>query len=367
MEKQGSQTIKFNNPPQIISAASIVGDKESKGPLGEYFDEIISDGYNNQKTWEQAQIKMVEDVINNVLKKVKLSEDQIDCLLGGDLLDETIASNFAARKFPVPFLGLFGACSTMIEAMAIAAMMIDGGAANKVISFTSSHYQATERQFRTPNEYGDKYPPYKQLTVTGAGATILSNQPGGVQVREATLGKIVDLGVKDPNDMGSAMAPAAADTILQHLEDTNRSPKEYDLIVTGDLGKVGKSLTLELLSEQGCDITKNYDDCGVMIYNSNQKVGAGGSGCGCSAVVVASYLLPQLMHGNFNRILVLGTGALLNPLTYLQGESIPCIAHAVTLEGTGHLSEGIGRPSIRDNLATKIEVPRIEDLTGSEG
>ncbi|OCL27007.1 stage V sporulation protein AD [Orenia metallireducens] len=362
MKKLGKQTVQFDNPPQIISSASVVGNKESQGPLADYFDQVISDGYNNQQTWEKAQMKMTEDVVNNALDKVNLTKDDIDCLLAGDLLNQIVASNFAARKFPIPFLGLFGACSTMIEAMAIGSMMIDGGAANQVVTFTSSHYQATERQYRTPNEYGDKYPPYKQWTVTGSGAMILSNQVGGVAVTMATLGKVVDLGVKDPKDMGSAMAPAAADTILNHLEDSDRSPSDYDLIVTGDLGQVGKEITIDLLAEQGCDVSKNFDDCGVMIYSSNQNCGAGGSGCGCSAVVASSYLLPQLMYGNFNRILLLGTGALLNPVTSLQGESIPCIAHAVVLERTGHLTEGIGRPSIQDNLSTKIE-----DLTKSEG
>ncbi len=368
MEKVGKQTIKFNNPPQIISAASIVGQKEKEGPLGEYFDDLISDGYNNQKTWEQAQLVMTEDVVNKVLDKAKLSKDKIDCLLAGDLLNQIIASNFVARQFDVPFLGLFGACSTMIEAMAVGAMMVDGGAANQVITFTSSHYQATERQFRTPNEYGDKYPPYKQWTVTGAGATILSNQQGAVKVSSATLGRVVDLGVSDPQDMGSAMAPAAADTILNHFYDLNSSPSDYDLIVTGDLGKVGKALTIDLLQEKGCDISKVYDDCGVMIYNnSKQKVGSGGSGCGCSAVVVSSYLLPQLMCGKFNKILVLGTGALLNSITTLQGESIPCIAHAVVLESTGKMSPGIGRDSIKEKLSTNIELMPIKDSSQSEG
>ncbi|WP_408954608.1 stage V sporulation protein AD [Natroniella sp. ANB-PHB2] len=362
MKKLGQQTVKFINPPQVISSASIVGAKEESGPLGEYFDEAISDGYNKQKTWEQAQMKMTEDVLNLVLEKVKLSKDQIDCLLAGDLLDQTVASNFVARKFPVSYLGLFGACSTMAQSLAIGGMMVSGGAANQIISFTSSHYQATERQFRTPNEYGDKYPPYKQWTVTGTGAMILSNQQGGVQIPSATLGKVIDLGVKDPQDMGSAMAPAAADTIIQHLEDTGRDPSYYDLIITGDLGEVGKSLVLELLAEKGCSIEDNYDDCGVMIYNSNQKTGAGGSGCGCSAVVTASYLLPQIMYGNFNKVLVLGTGALLSPLTSLQGETIPCIAHAVVLETTGQLTPGIGRPSIRSKLANKVE-----NLSGNEG
>ncbi|GAB6139153.1 stage V sporulation protein AD [Halanaerobaculum tunisiense] len=367
MQQQGKQSIKYDNAPQVIAADSIVGSKENQGPLGEYFEQVIPDGYDGQDTWEQAQIKMTNDVLNNVLQKAKLAKPDIDYLLAGDLLDQTVASNFGARNFPAPFLGLFGACSTMIEALAVGGMMIDGGAANKVLSYTSSHYQATERQFRTPNEYGDKYPPYKQRTVTGAGAVILSDKAGGAQVGGATLGKVVDLGVGDPKDMGAAMAPAAADTILQHLEDFNRSPSDYDLIVSGDLGRVGKSLTVELLQEKGCQVADNYDDCGAMIYNSQQKVGAGGSGCGCSAVVVSSYFLPQLMYDNLDRILVVGTGALLNSLTPLQGETIPCIAHAVTLEGTGNIVQGIGRKQVKEKLSTKIEPVNIEDLSGNEG
>ena len=355
MKKIGQQTIQFDNLPQIISAASIVGKKEFRGPLGEYFDQVLTDAYHKQKSWELAQIKMTEDVVNKVLEKVNLAREKIDYLIAGDLLNQIVASNFAARNFPAAFLGLYGACSTMIEALGLAGLMIDGGAANKVLTFTSSHYQATERQFRTPNEYGDKYPPYKQRTVTGGGALIVAKQSGGVQLTEATFGKVVDLGITDPQDMGGAMAPAAADTILQHLKDTNRDPSYYDLIVTGDLGKVGKEVTIELLAEQGCQIKDNYDDCGVLIYNSSQKVGAGGSGCGCSAIVTASYLLPQLMQQNYEKILVLGTGALLNPTISLQGETIPSIAHAVALESTGHLTTGIGREEIRKNLNKAIE------------
>ncbi len=359
--------MEFVNPPQFMSAASIVGNKESKGPIGDYFDEVISDGYNKQKTWDQAQIKMTSDLLDSLLDKAKLSKDDIDCLIAGDLLNQMVASNFAVRDFPTPFLGVYGACSTMIEAVAIGGVMIDGGGVNQIIAFTSSHYQATERQYRTPNEYGDKYPPFKQRTVTGAGGVIMSNTQGGVQLREATLGKVVDLGVADPRDMGSAMAPAAADTLLQHFEDTGRDPSYYDLILTGDLGELGKKLTKELLEETGCHLGDNYDDCGVLIYNSKQKVGAGGSGCGCSAVVLASYVLPQLMYGHLKRVLILGTGALLNPTLSLQGETIPSIAHAVTLESTGHLVEGIGRKKIQNKLADKIEVAKIEALNGNGG
>lgn len=355
MKKLGQQTVKFNNLPQIISSASIVGKKEFEGPLGEYFDDTITDAYHKQNSWELAQIKMTEDLLIKVLAKIDLAQADIDYLLAGDLLNQIIASNFAARDFPASFIGLYGACSTMVEALALSSLIIDGGAADNALAFSSSHYQATERQFRTPNEYGDKYPPYKQRTVTGGGAVIISNQKGGVQVTEATFGKVVDLGVKDPQDMGAVMAPAASDTILQHLADTGRDPDYYDLIITGDLGEVGKKVTIDLLAEQGCQVENNYDDCGVLIYNSQQKVGAGGSGCGCSAVVAASYLLPQIMHNNYSKVLLLGTGALLNPTINLQGETIPGIAHAVALENTGGLTQGIGRKDMRRDLTTSIE------------
>ena len=361
MKKLGQQTVQFDNSPQIISSASIVGNKEFEGPLGEYFDQVLADSYYGQDSWELAQIKMTEDVIDKALEKIDLSKSNIDYLLGGDLLNQTISANFSARDFPAAFIGLYGACSTMIEALGLAGIMVDSGAADKVLSFTSSHYQATERQFRTPNEYGDKYPPYKQRTVTGGGALVIANQSGGAQLTEVTFGKVIDLGITDAKDMGGAMAPAAADTILQHFQDTGRSPEYYDLIVTGDLGVVGKELAIDLLAEKGCDIKSNYDDCGVLIYNANQKVGAGGSGCGCSAVVTASYLLPQLMCNNYKRILLLGTGALLNPTISLQGESIPAIAHAVAIEETGSLSSGIGREDIRDDLSTSIV-----DMSGVE-
>ncbi len=367
MKKLGKQTTEFLDPPQVNAAASIVGSKEQQGPLGGYFEEVISDPYNNQATWDQAQIKLSKNAVEKVLQKDNRSREEIDLLLGGDLLNQTVASNFAARQFPISFLGLFGACSTIVQGLAVGSMLVEGGAAQRVIPFTSSHYQATERQFRTPNEYGDKYPPYKQRTVTGAGAFIVSTQQGGAQITEATLGQVVDLGVKDPKNLGAAMAPAAADTIVQHLTDTGRAPADYDLIATGDLGEIGKGLTQDLLAEEGCKVEENYDDCGVMIYNSDQKVGAGGSGCACSAVVLASYLLPQVMYGQLERVLIVGTGALLNSTIPLQGESIPCIAHAVVLETTGQITTGIGRQSVRDKLAAKIEPINEDNSAGDEG
>jgi stage V sporulation protein AD len=250
----------------------------------------------------------------------------------------------------------------MVEGMVLGAILIDGGYGSRTVNFTSSHYQGAERQYRTPNEYGDKYPGYKQWTVTGSGATLLAKDGQGPVVTEATIGKVIDLGVKDPKDMGAAMAPAAADTILQHLNDTNRSPEEYDLIVTGDLGEVGSELLQELLTEKDIDLTKNHDDCGMIIYNSDQKVGAGGSGCACSATVAASYLLPYINNNHFNRIFLVATGALLSPLTNLQGESIPGIAHGIVIENDSK-SDAIGNQEYeqrkKDNTSKESEVETI--------
>ncbi|SJZ62321.1 stage V sporulation protein AD [Selenihalanaerobacter shriftii] len=328
----GEQTIKFDSKPKIISSAAIVGPKEGEGPLGEYFDKVLPDSYYQEQTWEKAERKITQETIELLMQKANLSADKIDYLLGGDLLDQTITANFVARKFARPYFGLYGACSTMVEGMILGAMLIDGGYGQRTINFTSSHYQGSERQYRTPNEYGDKYPGYKQWTVTGSGATLLAKDGQGPVVTEATVGKVMDLGVKDPMDMGAAMAPAAADTILQHLNDTNRNPVQYDLIVTGDLGEVGSKLLRELLEDKNIDISEDQDDCGLLIYNSDQGVGAGGSGCGCSAVVTASYLLPYLNNNRFKRLLVVATGALMSPLTFLQGESIPSIAHGIVIE-----------------------------------
>ncbi|ADL13207.1 stage V sporulation protein AD [Acetohalobium arabaticum] len=328
----GQQTISFESQPKIISSSAIVGPKEGDGPLGEYFDKVLDDSYYQQDTWEKAERKMTKENIDLLLTKAKLSPDKIDYLVGGDLLNQVVTSNFSAVKFPVPYFGIYGACSTLAEGLILGAVLIDGGFGNRVINFTSSHYQSAERQYRTPNEYGDKYPPYKQWTATGAGAMITSRDGSGPVITEATPGQVVDLGIKDPQDMGSAMAPAAADTILQHLEDTGRTPNDYDLIVTGDLGEVGSEILAELLKEKGVDIADSHDDCGLMLYNSDQGVGAGGSGCACSAVVTASYLLPYINNGNFNRIFVVATGSLLSSVTSLQGDSIPCIAHGVVIE-----------------------------------
>ena len=247
-------------------------------------------------------------------------------------MNQIVTANFCARQLQVPFLGLYAACATCAESLVLSSMVIDGGFAERVLTFVSSHYQTAERQYRMPTEYGSQYPPYKQWTVTGSGAFIIGKNGHGPRITHATVGKIMDFGVIEPNDMGSAMAPAAADTIIQHLKDLNRRPEDYDLIATGDLGVVGRTMVRELLAEVNYDVDAYLEDCGAMLFDDKQKVGAKGSGCAASAIVMASYLYEKLMQGQFNRIMLVGTGALLSPTTTLQGESIPGIAHALTIE-----------------------------------
>lgn len=332
VKKLGQQTLKFANPPVVSSSAAIVGPKEGQGPLGDTFDQVLPDTLNGEKTWEKAERKMQKDAVKTALKKASLSEQEIDFFAGGDLLNQLISANFAARDLAIPFLGLYGACSTMVEGLCIGAMLIDGGFAQRVAVAASSHYDTAERQYRFPTELGIQRPLTAQWTVTGAGAMILGATGIGPAITHATIGKVVDLGIKDSNDMGSAMAPAAADTIITHFKDTGRQPKDYDLIITGDLASVGHSLALQLVKQAGYDISANFTDCGVLIYDPSQDTHAGGSGCGCSAVVLSSYIMGQMKAGKYKRILALGTGALLSPTTTLQGESIPGIGHAVVFD-----------------------------------
>ncbi|WP_428846311.1 stage V sporulation protein AD [Metallumcola ferriviriculae] len=315
-----------------MAAASIVGPKEGEGPLADSFDKIVQDTYHGEKTWEKAESKLLTESVETVIKKAGLTPQDIDYLLAGDLLNQIISANYAARQLTIPFVGLYGACSTMYEGIALAAMMVDGGYAEKVVVAVSSHHDTAERQYRYPTELGAQRPMTSQWTVTGAGAMLIGKEGSGPKITHATIGKIVDQGIKDANDMGSAMAPAAADTILTHLMDTGRTPEDYDLIVTGDLATVGKALVEKLAQQQNTDLSNNYTDCGILIFDPSQDVHAGGSGCACSAVVTCGYLIEEMMAGKFKRILGVGTGALHSPLSCQQGESIPGIGHAVAFE-----------------------------------
>lgn len=333
MEKKlGDQTYLFTNPPSIIGAKSVVGPREAEGPLGQYFDLKIDDPLFGERTAEKAERRYLIEACNATLEGAGLGKDQIDFFLAGDLLNQIVSASFTARELRLPFLGIYGACSTVAEASGLAGFLLDGGYANNVLVGVSSHYQTAERQFRYPIELNIKHKLSAQYTVTGAGAFIYAKAGAGPYLKSVTVGKVVDYQIKDSNDMGAAMAPAAADTILQHLEDTGRDPDYYDLIFTGDLGTVGMQLTVALLEQ--CDVTlgSNYQDGGVMMFGGDPSHGAGGSGCACSAVITAGYIIRELAAGKLNRVLIVGTGALHSPLTWQQGESIPGIAHAIVLE-----------------------------------
>ena len=328
----GKQTVKLQNPPSIVATASIVGPKEGQGPLRLYFDEIIEDEFFGEKTWEKAESKLMRETFAKVLEKANKTADDIGYIIAGDLLNQCIAANFGLRESGVPFFGVFGACSTMAESMSIGSMLVDGDFADNVVCLTSSHFCSAEKQFRFPLELGTQRPPTAQWTVTGSGGVVLSNKGSGPYITHITTGKIVDMGIKDVNNMGAAMAPAAMDTIVTHFRDTGFTPDSYDLIVTGDLGAVGKEICDELIKEQGYNISERYNDCGLMIYDrEKQDTHAGGSGCGCSATVFAGFIYKKLMEGVLNNVLFVATGALLSTTSSQQGESIPCIAHAVSI------------------------------------
>jgi len=334
-KKIGTQTIQFQFPPSIISTASIVGKKEGEGPLKNYFDYVLDDLHWGEKTWEKAESKMLKEAISKAIEKANKNVNEIDYIFAGDLLNQCIGATFGIRDLGIPFFGLFGACSTMSLSLSIAAMVIDGGYADYAVAATSSHFCSAERQFRFPLEYGGQRPPTSQWTVTGAGAVVLSSQGTGPYITHVTVGKIVDLGIKDVNNMGAAMAPAAVDTIYTHFNDTGFIPDDYDLIITGDLAKVGKEIAEDMLKDKNIDISNKYTDCGIKIFESEvQDTHAGGSGCGCSAVVLAGYLYKEMLKGNLNKILFVATGALMSPTSSQQGESIPAIAHAVTIQRT---------------------------------
>jgi len=332
-KRLGKQTVKLQNPVSITGCASIVGPKEGEGPLGKFFTSILETERWGEKTWEKAEAKLLREAVIMALKNSNTSIQNVNYILSGDLLNQCISSTFGVRDFGVPFYGLYGACSTCAEGLGLSSLLIDGGFADVVISATSSHFCSAERQFRLPLEQGGQRPLTAQWTVTGSGAFILSNNNIPPFITHVTTGKIIDMGIKDANNMGAAMAPAAVDTIITHFSDCGTSPSEYDLIVTGDLGSVGREITNDLLNKSGYDVDSKYNDCGLMIFdNENQDTHAGGSGCGCSAVVLASYIYNGLKCGTLRRVLFVGTGALLSPTSNLQGESIPSIAHAITIE-----------------------------------
>lgn len=333
MKRLGKQTVAINSNVFITNTSSVVGKKEGEGPLSSYFDYILEDEYWGEKTFEKTESKMLHDAILRVMQKDKKTPSEINYILAGDLLNQCVSSAYAIRSTEIPFLGLYGACSTMVESMSIGAMLVDGQFADNVLPVTSSHFCSAERQFRFPLELGSQRPPTAQWTVTGAGAAILSNTGIGPRITHVTTGKIIDMGIKDANNMGAAMAGAAADTIYAHFNDTGRNVDYYDMIVTGDLGYIGLDLTNEILSKQGVDIKKKYTDCGILIFDKEtQDTHAGGSGCGCCATVFGGYLYNKLKNKEINKLLLIATGALMSTTTIQQGESILGIAHAVAIE-----------------------------------
>ncbi|SDK59661.1 stage V sporulation protein AD [Natronincola ferrireducens] len=333
-KKIGRQTVKLLNPPSILATYSIVGPKEGEGPLSNYFHHILQDDLYGEDSWEKAESKMLKEAVKSAVMEARLTLEDIDYLFAGDLLNQLMSSTFAARDLQIPYFGLFGACSTMAQALSLAAMMIDGGYGHHIIATTSSHFSSAERQFRFPLELGNQRPLTTQWTVTGAGAAVIAQRGKGPYITHITTGKVLDYGIIDANNMGAAMAPAAVDTIRAHFEDIGNSPDEYDLIITGDLGKIGRNIAGDLLRKEGINVEKKLKDCGVEIFDHDkQDTHAGGSGCGCSAVVFSGYLYKMLKEKRFNKILLVSTGALLSPTSIQQGESIPSIAHAVTIEG----------------------------------
>jgi stage V sporulation protein AD len=305
---------------------------EGKGPFGKSFDYVMEDTLFGEKSWEKAESKMLRESILRAIMKAKLTPADIDFMFAGDLLNQIVAANFAAREINIPFLGLYGACSTMVEGLALAAMMIDGGFAHRTVVGASSHHNSAERQYRMPTEQGTQRVLWAQWTVTGAGSALLVKEGTGPVLTHCTLGQVQDLGMKDANDMGSCMAPAAADTLIRHFQDLGRQPTDYDLILSGDLGSVGLNITKELLGFEGYDVKEKMTDSGVEIYSPEQDAHAGGSGCGCIATLLCGPILRRMAEGVYQRILVVGTGALLSPLSAQQGESVPAIAHAAVIE-----------------------------------
>lgn len=333
MSRIGRYTIAYSNQPVVAGFGSVAGKKESEGPLKEYFHKIEYDTKLGCDTWEQAESMLQKEAIQIALEKAQISGELIQLAFGGDLLNQCISTGYSIRGFNIPFLGQYGACSTMVQSLILAGLMVDGGYCKNSLAVTSSHFCSAERQFRFPLEYGGQRTPTAQWTVTGSGAIVVSRYGNGPRLKHCTIGKVVDMGVTDINNMGAAMAPAACDTIKTFLIDTKTKPSDYDLILTGDLGRTGSQLLLELLQKENIDISRLHNDCGMMIYDiEKQDVHAGGSGCGCCGSVLCGYILENMCKGKLKNILVAATGALMSPTANQQGESTPGIAHLIHLE-----------------------------------
>lgn len=327
------QTVIFKNKPKIIGHYSLVGPLEGAGPMKEYFDYILQDDTFGEKTFEKSERKILEHIIFNAIDSANLKPSDIELLLSGDLMNQIVSSSFAARKYDITYLGLYSACATMAESIALGACLVESGHFDKVCCATASHFSSAERQYRFPLELGNQRPPTSQWTITGGGGCVLAKNGKGACVSSITFGKIMDFGIKDVNNMGAAMAPAAMDTIEMHLKNTKTKVGDYDLIVTGDLGKLGSEILIDLLERKGIKLCKNYTDCGCIIFDKTDRVYMGGSGSGCSASILNGYIIKKIEKGEYKKVLLVATGALLSPTTSFQGDSIPCIAHAVCIEG----------------------------------
>lgn len=339
-KKIGSQTLLLTSSPSIIGYAAVGAKKEKEGPLGGYFDFTSEDSSFGEKTWEKSETFMQKKVVELALEKCGVSDNEIDFLFAGDLLNQCISSAYASRERKIPFFGLYGACSTMSESLCLASMFVDAKLANRCLAVTSSHFCSAERQFRFPLEYGGQRTPTSQWTVTGAGACVVAPKAQAPYLRAVTVGTVEDLGITDINNMGAAMAPAAARTLCQYFQDTATRPEDYDLILTGDLGFIGSRLLERLMQAEGYPMANLHNDCGLMIFDRlKQDVHAGGSGCGCAASVLCSFILPQIACQRLKDVLFLATGALMSPTSTQQGESIPGIAHLLHISAFPHTKE----------------------------
>ena len=340
-KRRGKYTITFEQPPLIKSYASVAGQKEAEGPLADYFDMICEDPMMGKESWEEAEGALQYQAVLKALDKAFLCPEDVNYLFAGDLLGQTIATSFGVMELQIPHFGLYGACSTMGESLSLAAMAIDGGFAERAVAVTSSHYASAEKQYRYPLAYGNQRSLAASWTVTGSGALVLESADLGskqaadqcVRIHAVTTGKIIDYGIKDSQNMGACMAPAAAFVIGNHLRDMNRQPEDYDRIITGDLGRVGQKILFELMREEGFNIEDYHMDCGIEIFDAEtQDTHAGGSGCGCSAVTLCGYIMKKLETGEWKRVLFVPTGALLSKVSFNEGFTIPGIAHGVVLE-----------------------------------
>lgn len=330
---KGHQSWIFNSKPTILASTAVGGPFEGNGALADDFDIITEDLWVGQDSYEKAEKALLEHACERAIQKANLQKEDINFFFSGDLMNQIISSSFAARTLGIPFLGVFGACSSSMEGLALAARLIDSKAANYVLAAASSHNAAAEKQFRYPTEYGVQRPPSAQWTVTGAGAAVIAQNGSGPKITSATIGRVIDMGISDPYNVGAAMAPAAVDTIESHFRDLNIDASHYDLIATGDLGKVGHELANALFEKHGINMPQHiFTDCGLLIYKKEQPSFSGGSGCGCSATVTYGHFLNRMRKGELKKILIVATGALMSPISFQQKESIPCVAHAVSIE-----------------------------------